>query len=186
MSGWGCAQALCVARMTLWADLQNITVVGLKVWENAQCCKNKHYFGGDFQNLRFHWHFITFDIWHFPLDPNLPLSLFKTYPNKEIITLNDRNFSHKSKISNFHSPDHWAWLTLLNAGGGLEEPPLSYKCGSSKNAQRKSCWFFFTFPKYVNGVLETTFCSQITFGLTGRWQKWSKLAKLERQNDWHK
>ena len=51
--------------MTLWADLQNITVVGLKVWENAQCCKIKLYFGGDFQNLRFHWHFITFDIlWH--------------------------------------------------------------------------------------------------------------------------
>ena len=26
---------------------------------------------------------------------------------------------------------------------------------------------FFTFPKYVNGVLETTFCSQISFGLAG-------------------
>ena len=28
----------------------------------------------------------------------------------------------------------------------------------------------------MNGVLETTFCSQITFGLAGRGQKWSKLA----------
>ena len=27
-------------------------------------------------------------------------------------------------------------------------------------------------PKYVNGVLETTFCSQITFGVVGRGQKW--------------
>ena len=26
----------------------------------------------------------------------------------------------------------------IECGGGLEEPPLSYKCGSSKNAQRKS------------------------------------------------
>ena len=26
---------------------------------------------------------------------------------------------------------------------------------------------FFTFPKYVNGVLETTFCIHITFGLAG-------------------
>ena len=35
-------------------------------------------------------------------------------------------------------------------------------------------------PKYVNGVLETTFCSQITFGLAGRWQKWSKLAYFRK------
>ena len=27
-------------------------------------------------------------------------------------------------------------------------------------------------PKYVNGVLETTFCSQITFGLVGWGQVW--------------
>ena len=59
-------------------------------------------------------------------------------------------------------------------------PPLSYKSGSPKNAQRKSCQIFVTFPKYVNGVLETTFCSQITFGLTGRWQKWSKLAYFRK------
>ena len=64
--------------------------------------------------------------------------------------------------------------------GGRNPPPLSYKCGSPKNAQRKSCQFFVTFPKYVNGVLETTFCSQITFGLTGRWQKWSKLAYFRK------
>ena len=35
---------------------------------------------------------------------------------------------------------------------------------------------FVTFPKYVNGVLETTFYSQVTFGQAGREQKWSKLA----------
>ena len=64
----------------------------------------------------------------------------------------------------------------MNAGGGAESAHPSNICGSPKNAQRKSCQFFVTFPKYVNGVLETTFCSQITFGLAGRWQKWSKLA----------
>ena len=68
----------------------------------------------------------------------------------------------------------------IGCGGGRNPPPLSYKCGSPKNAQRKSCQFFVTFPKYVNGVLETTFCSQITFGLTGRWQKWSKLAYFRK------
>ena len=68
----------------------------------------------------------------------------------------------------------------IECGGGRNPPPLSYKCGSPKNAQRKSCQFFVTFPKYVNGVLETTFCSQITFGLTGRWQKWSKLAYFRK------
>ena len=68
------------------------------------------------------------------------------------------------------------FLTLLNAGGGRNPPPLSNVCGSPKNAQRKSCQFFVTFPKYVNGVLETTFCSQTTFGQAGRGQKWSKLA----------
>ena len=40
--------------------------------------------------------------------------------------------------------------------------------------------FFFTFPKYVNGVLETNFCSHITFGLAGRGQKWSKLAQFHK------
>ena len=61
-----------------------------------------------------------------------------------------------------------------------DKTKLSYKCASPKNVQRKSCQFFVTFPKYVNGVLETTFCSQITFGLTGRWQKWSKLAYFRK------
>ena len=74
----------------------------------------------------------------------------------------------------------WRKVNPIGCGGGLAEPPLSYKCGSSKNAQRKSCWFFFTFPKYVNGVLETTFCSQITFGLARRGQKWSKLAYFHK------
>ena len=35
-------------------------------------------------------------------------------------------------------------------------------------------------PKYVNEVLETTFCGQITFGLARRGQKWSKLAYFHK------
>ena len=71
--------------------------------------------------------------------------------------------------------DTFRLLTLFNAGG-RNPPPLSNICGSPKNAQRKSCQFFVTFPKYVNGVLETTFCNHTTFGQAGRGQKWSKLA----------
>ena len=40
--------------------------------------------------------------------------------------------------------------------------------------------FFVTFPEYVNGVLETSFCSQITFGQAGREQKFSKLAYFRK------
>ena len=50
--------------------------------------------------------------------------------------------------------------------------------------REKKLWeklpIFFTFPKYVNGVLETTFCTHITFGLVGRGRKWSKLAKFRK------
>ena len=41
-----------------------------------------------------------------------------------------------------------------------------------KNAERKDCPIFVTFPRYVNGVLETTFYSQVTFGHTRRGQNW--------------
>ena len=63
-------------------------------------------------------------------------------------------------------------LLLLNecvCGGkwGAESAPLSNICGSPKNAQRTSCQFFVTFHEYVNGVLETSFCSQITLGQNG-------------------
>ena len=37
-----------------------------------------------------------------------------------------------------------------------------------------------TFPEYVNGVLETSFCLQITFGQAGREQKFSKLAYFRK------
>jgi hypothetical protein len=67
-------------------------------------------------------------------------------------------------------------LNPIQCGGGRNPPPLSYFCDSPKKINGKSCQFFLTFPKYVNGVLETTFCSQITFGLARRRQKWSKLA----------
>ena len=77
-------------------------------------------------------------------------------------------------LSTLFNGSHLRWTRLNHL------LTLSYKCGSPKNAQRKSCQFFVTFPKYVNGVLETTFCSQITFGLTGRWQKWSKLAYFRK------
>ena len=78
------------------------------------------------------WHLVKFDIsffttfgmdgWdemggylRFPPDPILPLSLFNKYPNKDIITLDfhDRNFSNKSKTSNFHFPHHRPWLRIV-------------------------------------------------------------------------
>ena len=37
--------------------------------------------------------------------------------------------------------------------------------------------FFLTCPKYVNGRLGTTFCSQITFSVVGSVLKWSKLPQ---------
>ena len=51
-------------------------------------------------------------------------------------------------------------------------------CDSPKKLIGKVANFILLFlnSKYVNGVLETTFCIHITFGLAGRWQKWSKLA----------
>ena len=39
---------------------------------------------------------------------------------------------------------------------------------------------FFTFPKYENGRLGTTFCSQITFSVVGRGLKWSKLPQFHK------
>ena len=63
---------------------------------------------------------------------------------------------------------------------GLQEPPLSYKCNSPKKINGKSCQFFLTFPKYVNGRLGTTFCSQITFRVVGRGLKWSKLPQFHK------
>ena len=50
------------------------------------------------------------------------------------------------------SSDFQIFLTLLDAGGGRNPPPLSYFCDSPKKINGKSCQFFFTFPKYVNGV----------------------------------
>ena len=42
----------------------------------------------------------------------------------------------------------------------------------------------FTFLRGIKNTyiytIYTTFCSQITFGLTGRWQKWSKLAYFRK------
>ena len=38
-----------------------------------------------------------------------------------------------------------------------------------------------TLLKYVIGRLKTTFCSQITFGVVGRGQKWSKLPQFCKQ-----
>ena len=36
------------------------------------------------------------------------------------------------------------------------------------------------FPKYENGRLETTFFSQITFGVVGRGSKWSNLPQFHK------
>ena len=71
-------------------------------------------------------------------------------------------------------------LTLSDAGGGRKMPPLSYFCDSPKKINGKSCQFFLTFPKYVNGRLGTTFCSQITFRVVGRGLKWSKLPQFHK------
>ena len=54
-----------------------------------------------------------------------------------------------------------------------------YMCFPEK-CSKKRLPIFVTFPKYVNGVLETTFCSKVTFGQAGRGQKWSKLAKFHK------
>ena len=39
---------------------------------------------------------------------------------------------------------------------------------------------FLTFPKFVNGRLRTTFCSQIMFSMVGRELKWSKLPQFHK------
>ena len=66
------------------------------------------------------------------------------------------------------------FLTLSDARGG------GNNWGSPKNAQRKICQFCVTFPRYVNGVLETTFCSKVTFGQARKGQKLSKLAEFHK------
>ena len=68
----------------------------------------------------------------------------------------------------------------IGCGGGRQTPPLSYFCNSPKKINGKSCQFFLTFPKYVNGRLGTTFCSQITFSVVGRGLKWSKLPQFHK------
>ena len=72
------------------------------------------------------------------------------------------------------------FLNPIWCGGGRKMPPLSYFCDSPKKINGKSCQFFFTFPKYVNGRLGTTFCSQITFSVVGRGLKWSKLPQFHK------
>ena len=51
-------------------------------------------------------------------------------------------------------------LTLLDAGGGSRSPPYHQNVALRKMLKESVADFFFTFPKYVNGVLETTFCSK--------------------------
>ena len=72
------------------------------------------------------------------------------------------------------------FLNPIWCGGGRKMPPLSYFCDSPKKINGKSCQFFLTFPKYVNGRLGTTFCSQITFRVVGRGLKWSKLPQFHK------
>ena len=64
--------------------------------------------------------------------------------------------------------------------GGGKRPPSHTFAIPRKKLMGKVANFFFTFPKYVKGVLETNFCSHITFGLAGRGQKWSKLANFRK------
>ena len=73
-----------------------------------------------------------------------------------------------------------ATFNPFGCGGGRQTPPLSYFCDSPKKSNGKSCQFFFTFPKYVNGRLGTTFFSQITFSVVWRGLKWSKLPQFHK------
>ena len=73
-------------------------------------------------------------------------------------------------------------LTLSGAGGGgggKNIPPLIVLQFPEKNYWEKLP-IFFTFPKYENGWLGTTFFSQITFSLVGRGPKWSNLPKFHK------
>ena len=75
--------------------------------------------------------------------------------------------------------DAGVWRTYLGRGGGggaPKSPPYYINVVPQKMLKEKVADFFFTFPKNVNGVLETTFCSQISVGLAGRGLKWSKVA----------
>ena len=71
-------------------------------------------------------------------------------------------------------------INPIGCGGGRQTPPLSYFCDSPKKSNGKSCQFFLTFPKYVNGRLGTTFFSQITFSVVWRGLKWSKLPQFHK------
>ena len=68
----------------------------------------------------------------------------------------------------------------MRGRGGVKCPPLSYFRHSPKKINGKSCQFFLTFPKFVNGRLGTTFCSQITFRVVGRGLKWSKSPQFHK------
>ena len=65
-------------------------------------------------------------------------------------------------------------------GGGGKRPPSHTFAIPRKKINGKSCQFFFTFPKYVNGRLGTTFYSQITFSVVVRGLKWSKLPQFHK------
>ena len=114
----------------------------------------------------FKGHIIKYANWNKNANAKEALSLLGRNIRRACIDGNDREVRIQ-----FGSVINPIWC-----GGGLRKPPLSYKWSSPKKINGKSCQFFFTFPNYVNGVLETTFCSQITIGLAGRGQKWSKLA----------
>ncbi len=69
-------------------------------------------------------------------------------------------------------------LALSGAGGG--GAPSSHTFVIPRKKLMGKVANFFTFPKYVNGRLGTTFCSQITFSMVGRELKWSKLPQFHK------
>ena len=58
-------------------------------------------------------------------------------------------------------------------GRGSEEPPPRHINVVPRKMLKEKLLIFFTFPRYGNGVLETTFCIKIKFGLAG-----AKMVKI--------
>ena len=71
-------------------------------------------------------------------------------------------------------------INPIGCGGGGIRPPYHTFVIPRKKLMGKVANFFFTFPKYENGRLGTTFCSQITSNVVRRGPKWSNLPKFHK------
>ena len=92
------------------------------------------------------------------------------------MNLRDRNIWHilvvsyqKTKINPI-----WWWVGVCE-----KNPPVIHILVVSPNKLMGKVANVFTFPKYVYGRIQPTFCSQLTFiGVVPRGKKWSKLAQF--------